>query len=545
MNGLMMNLPLTVLSILKRAEVLFGKREIVSQTPDKHFHRYTYRDMARRAKKLAVALKDLGVRTGDRVGTLCWNHHQHLEAYYGIMVCGGVLHTLNLRLHPTDLSYIVNHAGDKVIIVDESLLPLLDAFRKDIHCERFIVLSSGNKPPPGMLDFEQIVEAADESKYREPDLDENWAATMCYTSGTTGCPKGVVYSHRAIALQSMVMGMVDVAGLSERDVAMPVVPMFHVNAWVIPFGCTLVGAKQVLFGPHSDAEEILRLLEQERVTITAGVPTIWLGVLQVLDRKPGAYDLSRLRAILCGGSAAPRSMIRAFQERHGLSIMHGWGMTEFPPPATMFQLPNDLCDAPLDAQYDYRAKQGRTTPFHDIRARGAEGIVPWDGKSVGELEVRGPWVASAYYDCPEGAASFTPDGWFRTGDIVSIHPNGCIEIQDRAKDVIKSGGEWISSVALENALMGHPAVAEAAVIAVAHPKWQERPLAVVVLKEGQTATAQELLAYLEPNFAKWWLPDAIVFAREIPRTTAGKFLKRALRDKYQDYLCPAETMARR
>jgi fatty-acyl-CoA synthase len=539
MNGLMMKFNLTVPEILKRAETLFGSREIVSQTPDKQFHRYTYRDLARRAKKLAVALTNVGVRPGDRVGTLCWNHHQHLEAYYGIMCCGGVLHTLNLRLHPTDLSYIANHADDRVILVDECLLPLLDSFRDDLQCKRFVVLSAGEEPPRGMLDYEQLVKSADESKFQWPDLDENLAASMCYTSGTTGRPKGVVYSHRAIALQCMVMGMVDTAGLSETDVAMPVVPMFHVNGWVIPFGCTLVGAKQILFGPHSDAEEVLRLLESERVTLTAGVPTIWLGVLQVLDRKPGAYDLSRLRGILVGGSAAPKSMIRGFQERHGLSIMHGWGMTEFPPPATMFHLPKDLREASVEEQYDYRAKQGRTTPFHEIRARGATGIVPWDGKTVGELEVRGPWVASAYYDCPEGACSFTPDGWFRTGDIVSIHPNGCIEIQDRAKDVIKSGGEWISSVALENALMGHPAVAEAAVIAVSHPKWQERPLAVVVLKEGRSATGEELLAHLAPGFAKWWLPDDVIFVREIPRTTAGKFLKRALRERYQDHLCRA------
>jgi fatty-acyl-CoA synthase len=539
MNGLMMKFNLTVPEILKRAETLFGSREIVSQTPDKQFHRYTYRDMARRAKKLGVGLRELGVRPGDRVGTLCWNHHQHLEAYFGIMCCGGVLHTLNLRLHPTDLSYIANHADDRVILVDECLLPLLASFRDELRCKRFVVLAADKEPPRGMVDYEQIVRSADESQFEWPDLDENFAASMCYTSGTTGRPKGVVYSHRAIALQSMVMGMTDIAGLSETDVAMPVVPMFHVNAWVMPFGCALVGAKQVLFGPHSDAEEILRLLESERVTLTAGVPTIWLGVLQVLDRKPGAYDLSRLRGILVGGSAAPKSMIRGFQERHGLCIMHGWGMTEYPPPSVMFHLPCDLREASAEEQYAYRAKQGRTVPFHEIRARGAAGIVPWDGKTVGELEVRGPWVASAYYDCPEGACSFTPDGWFRTGDIVSIHPNGCIEIQDRAKDVIKSGGEWISSVALENALMGHPAVAEAAVIAVSHPKWQERPLAVVVLKEGRSATAEELLAHLAPGFAKWWLPDDVIFVQEIPRTTAGKFLKRALRERYQDHLCQA------
>jgi fatty-acyl-CoA synthase len=390
--------------------------------------------------------------------------------------------------------------------------------------------------PDGTLGYEQLLAKANEAEFRYPELDENQAAAMCYTSGTTGMPKGVLYSHRAIVLQSMALCMVDTMGICEADTVVPLASMFHANAWNMPFTCALAGARQVYVGPHLDPVGLLQVLERERATLTAGVPTIWLAVLNLLDQKPGAYDLSRLRAIVTGGSAAPRSMIEGFEERHGLKVLHIWGMTEMAPLGSIAYLPSALWDAPKAEQYAYRAKQGVPAPLVEFRARGAAGLVPWDGKTVGELEVRGPWVARAYYNCPEGAASFTEDGWLRTGDIVTIAARGCIEIQDRAKDVIKSGGEWISSVALENALMGHPAVAEAAVVGVEHPKWQERPLAVVVLKEGKNATPSELLDFLAPHFAKWWLPDAVVFVREIPRTSAGKFLKRALREQFHDYL---------
>ena len=536
MNGLMMNYPLTVPKILKRAETLYANKEIVDQRPDKSWHRYTYRDLAQRAKKLALALHDLKVQSGDRVATLCWNHHEHLEAYFGVPAAGAVLHTLNPRLHPDDLAYIVNDAQDKVLLVDDCLLPLLEQFRKRVACTHVVVISSAENQPHGILGYEQLLANANAAEFRYPDLEENQAAAMCYTSGTTGKPKGVLYSHRAIALQAMAFGMVDTLGICEADVVVPIALMFHANGWNLPFACTLAGSKQVYLSPHLDPPGLLQVLERERATFTAGVPTIWLAVLQVLDRNPGAYDLSHLRVIMTGGSAAPRSMIQGFQERHGLNVLHIWGMTEMAPLGSMAYLPCALREAPTAEQYAYRAKQGVPAPFIEFRARGTAGLVPWDGKSVGELEVRGPWVARAYYNCPEGAASFTDDGWFRTGDIVTIDAGGCIEIQDRAKDVIKSGGEWISSVALENALMGHPAVAEAAVVAVEHPKWQERPLAVVVLKNGRTATAQELLDFLAPHFAKWWLPDAVVFVSEIPRTSAGKFLKRALRERFRDYL---------
>jgi fatty-acyl-CoA synthase len=470
------------------------------------------------------------------VATFCWNHYEHLEAYVAIPCLGAVLHTLNLRLHANDLTYIASHAGDKVAIVDEVLWDLFDQFRGSVGFEHVIVVRSSGKPlPPGTLDYEALLADAEESRFIYADIDEWQAAAMCYTSGTTGMPKGVLASHRAIVLHSMASGMTDTLGLNEHDAVMAVVPMFHANAWGLPYSCMLVGAKQVFPGPHLDPPSLLELLVNERVTITGGVPTIWLGMLQILDAAPGKHDLSPLRAIITGGSAAPRSMIEGFQERHGLKMLHSWGMTELCPIGTVGAMPHRLARSSKDEQYTFKAKQGRPCAMVEIRARNENGLVPWDGVSMGELEVRGPWIASGYYNRPDAATSFTEDGWFRTGDIVAIDKYGTLHLQDRAKDVIKSGGEWISSVALETALMGHPAVAEAAVIPAAHPKWAERPLAIVVLKKEHTATPKELIEFLQPQFAKWWLPDAIEFAAEIPRTSAGKFLKTALREKYGDY----------
>lgn len=534
-----MNYPLTLMHILERAGMLYGSVEIVSRMPDKSLHRYTYADFYRRARSLAKALQKAGLKRGDRVGTLMWNHYVHLETYFGIPAAGGVIHTLNLRLHPDEIAYIANHAGDRFLIVDDVLLPLLQKFRDQLRVEKIIVVSLTGQPvPEGMEEYETfIAEPAEDFVY--PELDEEDAAGMCYTSGTTGRPKGVVYSHRALVLHSFATALGDVLGISRRDVVVPVVPMFHVNAWGLPFTCTMVGTKQVFPGPHLDPASLLDLFEKERVTITAGVPTIWLGILQMLEKNPGKWDLVPGMRMMVGGSAAPESMIRAF-DRHNLRVVHGWGMTETTPVGTLGILKPHMEEWPEDKQYEYRAKQGLPLPFVEVRIATEDGFAPHDGKTMGELQVRGPWIAADYYNRPDSRDSFTEDGWFRTGDVATIDPEGFVKITDRTKDLIKSGGEWISSVDLENALMGHPAVAEAAVIAVPHPKWQERPLAVVVLKEGSRATEEELIQFLAPKFAKWWLPDGVVFVEEIPRTSAGKFLKAKLREQFKDWVKEGE-----
>ena len=539
----MMDYPLSITAITRRAEAQFPHKTVTSRRPDKSIVRHTYAEVLDRTRRLAVALVALGVRPGDRVATLAWAGHEHLEAYLAIPSIGAVLHTLNLRLHHEELAYIINDADDRVVILDESLLPLYEKLASQVKIKHVVVIAQGTEPvvsglsrtePDGTIDYEQLLASADPSRYAEAAIDECDAAAMCYTSGTTGRPKGVLYSHRAIMLHSLAQGLRDCLSLAEDDTVLPIVPMFHVNAWGLPFTATWFGCNQVFPGPHLDPQSVLALLVSERVTLTAGVPTVWLGVLQELDRTPGAHDLSRLRAIVIGGSAAPLAMIRAYQERHGLRIVHAWGMTEMTPLGTLCNLPSSMQDAPADEQYRYRAKQGTPMPLVEIRARAEGGFIPRDGQTMGELEVRGPWVARQYYGTTGADPRFTEDGWFRTGDIVTIADRGCIEIADRTKDLVKSGGEWISSVALETALMGHPAVAEAAVIAVPHPKWDERPLAVVVLKQGQAATPEDLLTFLEPSFAKWWLPDAIEFVDEIPRTSVGKFKKSTLRERYQD-----------
>jgi fatty-acyl-CoA synthase len=543
MRGLMMDYQLTVPAIVRRAGALFGHRTSASRRPDKTIVRQTYAETIDRVKRLSVGLGQLGVRPGERVATLACAGHQHLEAYLAIPSMGAVLHTLNLRLHQDDLAYIINDADDRVLLLDESLLPLLERLRSEIRIEQVIVIGGpstrrettdpGQAPRAEFIDYEQLLASADPSRFVEPAIDEHDAAAMCYTSGTTGRPKGILYSHRAIVLHSLAQGLRDSMALGQADTVLPIVPMFHVNAWGLPFSAVLFGCNQVFPGPFLDPRSVISLLVSERVTVTAGVPTVWLGVLQELDANPGAYDLSHLRAIVIGGSAAPPALIRAYQERHGLKVVCAWGMTEMTPLGTLCNLPASLDQISADEQYRYRARQGTPMPFVELRARAEPDLVPWDGRTMGELEVRGPWVAARYYNAHDADDRFTEDGWFKTGDIVTIDSGGCIELTDRAKDLVKSGGEWISSVALETALMGHPAVAEAAVIAVPHPIWDERPLAVVVLKTGQNATAEDLLAFLEPSFAKWWLPDAIEFAAEIPRTSVGKFQKSVLRERFR------------
>lgn len=541
MNGLMMDFPLNLDFIVRRAETFFPDREIVTRMVDKSFHRYTYADMTKRAKQLALALKRMGIKPGDRVATFSWNHYRHMECYYGIPLAGAVLHTLNIRLHADDLEYIVNNAEDQIIIVDEQLLPLLAPVRKNISTDKFIVVSDSGKPNTdlrdGMLDYDTLIAAENVDDFEFMDIDEKAACAMCYTSGTTGRPKGVLYSHRSTVLHSLATLLPDVQGMAQSDVMLPVVPMFHANAWGMPYATAISGIKMVYPGPHLDPVSILEDFEQEKVTVTAGVPTIWMGLLQLLDKDPKKYDLSNLRKLVVGGSAVPKSLISAF-DKHGLTIVQAWGMTETSPLGSTGNLTPEIAAMSAEDQMEYRAIQGQPAPLVEIRAIGDDGEIAWDGETMGELEVRGPWVANAYYLRPDAADRFSDDGWFKTGDIVTIDKRGYIKIQDRSKDLVKSGGEWISSVDLENIIMAHPAVAEAAVIALYHERWDERPLACVVLKDGESATAQDLHDFLADKVAKWWIPDAFEFIDEVPKTSVGKFKKLALRERFEGYAWP-------
>ena len=534
MQGTMMNYPLTLAHLFERAGTLFGASQIVSRLPDKSLHRYSYQDFHRRAQALGGALQAAGLKPGDRVATLMWNHYAHLEAYFAIPCAGGVLHTLNLRLHPDDIAYIANHAGDRFLIVDDILLPLYEKFRDKTKFERVIVVPlTGAAVAAAYQDYEQFIAGAPAMQVPAPD--ENAAAGMCYTSGTTGSPKGVVYSHRALVLHSMTCAMGDVLGLGQSSSLCPVVPMFHVNAWGLPFTAVMVGCKLVLPGPHLDAMSLLDLYQSEQVTFTAGVPTIWAGILQALENHPTQWKLVPGMCMLVGGAAAPESMIRAF-DRHHLRVLHAWGMTETTPLGTTSYIKHGLSGWSEDARYALRVKQGVPAPFVEVRAMTERGAAPWDGATMGELQVRGPWIAASYYRLDSESDKWTPDGWFCTGDVATIDAEGYVKITDRTKDLIKSGGEWISSQDLENALAGHPAIQEAAVIAVPHEKWDERPLAVVVLKPGQSTHERELREFLAPKFAKFWIPDGFEFVTEIPRTSTGKMMKAKLREQFRGRL---------
>jgi fatty-acyl-CoA synthase len=534
--GLIMDYGLTLSAITRRTEALFAHRPVVSRRPDGTLHRTTYRECLARARRLSVALDRLGVKPGDRVATLCWNHYRHLEAYFAIPATGAVLHTLNLRLHPDELAYIATHAEDRVLLVDASLFPLLERFRTRAKFEQVIVVSESldEAAALGSMDYEALLASAEETAFRRREPDEREAAILCYTSGTTGRPKGVLYSHRALVLHSMATAMAESFALRQEDVALAVIPMFHANAWGLPFTAAMVGAGLVLPGEHPDADTLVKLCHTEGVTFSAGVPTVWLGLLEALDAAPGMYDLSRLRLVI-GGAAAPEALIRGLEERHGIHAVTSWGMTELTPVGTIGRAPTETELPDRAERMARRLKQGLPDALLELRIRNESGLVPWDGQTMGELEIRGAYVASTYYRSEEEQDRFTNDGWFKTGDIASIDPSGFLEIRDRSKDLIKSGGEWISSVALEGALMGHPAVAEAAVIAVPHPKWLERPLAAVVLRPGMRATGPDIIESLRGRFPDWWLPDEVVLVEAIPRTSTGKFLKAALREQFAGY----------
>ena len=523
MNGLMMDYPLTLQHFLERAGRLFPNKEIVTRTPA-GMHRYHYHDYYRRTHRLAHVLAQLGVKPGERVGTLCWNTHQHLELYFAITCYGAVIHTLNLRLSSDDLAYIISHADDQVIFVDESLVPILEKIRDRIPCVRqWIIIGGGGSA------YECLLAAAPDESYAWPRLDENTAAGMCYTSGTTGNPKGVVYSHRAFYLHSLSFAMADTFALSERDVVLQVVPMFHANGWGKPFAAVMAGAKIVLPGEHPQPRDLAQLIQDERVTVMGAVPTIWIGLDGVLQEEK--FDVSSMRLGVGAGSALPRKLIEKYQKEHGIELRHLWGMTETTPIGTVGVLKCELANRPEEECFQTRAKQGLPVVGVDLRAVDDQGReVPWDGTTIGEVQVRGPWITCGYYNDARSASAFI-DGWFRTGDVATIDRDGYVQLVDRAKDVIKSGGEWISSVDLENAIMGHPKVLEAAVVAMEHPKWVERPLALVVPKPQfqDRVTKEEILAFLEPRFAKWWMPDDVLFVDSIPKTSVGKFDKKVMR----------------
>lgn len=530
----MMQTPLTMPQMIERAEKYFPKKKVVSRTAS-GIHRFTYKQIAERTRRLADSLSKLGVLKGERIGTLAWNHHRHLEAYFAIPCMGAVLHTINIRLSPQHISYIINHAEDKILLVDPDILPLLESCASEFKTVKaFIIMTDEKELPETTLSpvyhYEKLLSEANPNFQYPHAIDENDPAGMCYTSATTGNPKGVVYSHRGIFLHSMALGLADSAAVSEKDIALPVVPMFHANAWGMPFAAVWFGTSLVLPGPYFTPKLLAELIEQERVTITAGVPTIWLGLLNELDE--GSYDMSSLRGVLCGGSAAPKGMIKSFEQRHKIPFIHAYGMTETSPLVVISNLKSYQEELDEEERLEIRAKQGILVPGLDIKVVGKEGDVEWDGIEMGELCIRGPWIASEYYKDERTADAFR-DGWLHTGDVVTIDEEGFVKIVDRTKDLIKSGGEWISSVDLENALMAHDAVFEAAVVAIPHEQWQERPIACVVLKEayqGKTSK-EELVDFLTPQFAKWWIPDDIIFLNEIPKTSVGKFLKMSLRDQ--------------
>jgi len=539
MHGLMMDSQLLISSILRHADRNFADREIVSVTADNPLHRYTYKECFRRTRQLANALGRLGLKHGDRIATLAWNDYRHLEAYYAIGGSGFVCHTVNPRLFPEQIVFIINHAEDRWIMVDLLIVPLLEQIANQIAgVEGFIVMTDEAHMPATNLKnvhcYETLL-AAESDEFTWPEFDERSASAMCYTSGTTGDPKGVLYDHRSTILHAYAAVSPDVMALSSSDCVLPVVPLFHANAWGIPYSALMVGSKLVFPGPKmGDGETLYQLLEQESVSVALGVPTVWLALLQYANAA--GKKLNKLQRTLIGGAAVPESMIREFREKHGVVVIQGWGMTEMSPLGTVSTPKYGMENLTADELDSLRAKAGRGIFGVEMRIVDDEGNeMPWDGVAYGSLQVRGPWICSGYFKLEGQSDAHTDDGWFDTGDVATINEDGYMAITDRTKDVIKSGGEWISSIEIENAAMGHEAVAEAAVIGVAHAKWTERPLLIIIRAAGAELEREEMLAWLDGKIAKWWIPDDVVFVDEIPHTATGKIKKIELRKQFADY----------
>ncbi|MFM0545262.1 3-(methylthio)propionyl-CoA ligase [Paraburkholderia strydomiana] len=541
MQGLMMEQPLLVASLLVHAERHHGAQEIVSRRVEGDIHRYQYRDLAQRARRMANALAGLGVQPGERVATLAWNGYRHMEMYFAASGSGAVLHTLNPRLHVEQLAYIIDHAEDRVVFFDLTFLPLIESVASRVKSAKIFVAMTDRANMPEthslsteLLCYEDLIDA-NSDVFDWPLLDENSASSLCYTSGTTGNPKGVLYSHRSTVLHTYAAALPDSLNCSARDSILPVVPMFHVNAWGLPYIACMVGAKLVFPGPALDGESLYELIETEQVTLSAGVPTVWQGLLAHVDTLGRAF--SSMRRTVIGGTPCPTAMAAAFQERHGVDVLHAWGMTELSPVGTVCSLKAHQLTLPQADRYAVQAKQGRAVFGIDMKIAGPDGEeLPWDGNATGDLLVRGPWVTRQYFGCD--AESPLRDGWFPTGDVAKIDRDGFMQITDRSKDVIKSGGEWISSVEIENVAYLHPKVTAAVCIGARHSKWDERPLLVVVKKPDSALTQDELLAFFDGRVAKWWTPDAVVFVDSVPYGATGKVLKHRLREQFADYFLP-------
>ncbi|HZW23116.1 3-(methylthio)propionyl-CoA ligase [Noviherbaspirillum sp.] len=538
--GQMMDQPLLISSIIQHADRYFGGNEIVSRRVEGDIHRYTYRDCHKRARQMANALAGLGVKMGDRVATVAWNGYRHLELYYAISGSGAVMHTINPRLHPEQIAYIANHAEDQYLFFDLTFLPLAEAFAA--HCKTvkgYILMADKDRMPadskiPNLMCYEDLIEKSSD-QYEWPLFDENSASSLCYTSGTTGNPKGALYSHRSTVLHSYASTMPDALNVSARDAVLPVVPMFHVNAWGLPYSVPLTGAKMVFPGPALDGKSVYDLFEQEKVTFSAGVPTVWLGLLNYVGQNN--LKFSTFKRTVIGGSACPPAMMKAFRHQYGVEVVHAWGMTEMSPLGTACTLQSKHLDLPEDQKQAVLEKQGHAIYGVDMKIVGDDGEeLPWDGKTYGNLLVRGPWIINSYFKGEGG--DVLQDGWFPTGDVATISPDGYMQITDRSKDVIKSGGEWIGSIDLENIAMAHPAVQQAACIGVYHPKWDERPLLVVVKKPGAEVAKDELIKFYEGKIAKWWTPDDVVFVDALPIGATGKVLKNRIREQFKEYKLP-------